>query len=80
MKSFDLEGNWACATIALIVVGIFVQYLGVAPWLTHVAAFNAIVCGSIFAFIYFGEFGLGRVWYGGIIPACAACWGLQVFF
>lgn len=66
--------------MALIVVSVFLQSLGIAPWLTHAAALNAIVCGSIFAFIYFAECGLGRVWYGGILPACAAFWGLQVFF
>lgn len=80
MKSFDLESYWSCTTMALIVVSVFLQSLGIAPWLTHAAALNAIVCGSIFAFIYFAECGLGRVWYGGILPACAAFWGLQVFF
>lgn len=80
MKTFDWESNWACTSMALIGFGMFAQFLGVASWFTHAAAVNAIVCGAILAFIYFGEYGEGRVWYGGILPACAVWWGLQVLF
>lgn len=80
MKSLGWEGNWSCTTLVLIGVFFLVQFLFSVRFLEHALAINAIACGGVIAFMHFGEFGEGRVWYGGLLPAGIAWWGLQVFF
>jgi len=76
-KELGWEGCWFMATWVAISFGILIRLLGGAPVIETGIAFNAIGFGTFIGILYFGEYGQGRVWYGGVIPAMVAMWGIH---